>query len=266
MVLGLAGCTSGLLKSDDPPVQIYVLRANVSPTTAATEQAHALDAARAAEKANGAPDKLPPTLQIPRPQADPGLATELITLVQSDHRMDRYAGSSWAGSLPDVVETLAIDTLRASGDWAAVHDAPSPFTSDYLLQINIRRFEADYTGGGAAPKVYVTLDCTIARRIGRELLTSFVAEGVADAEENRMSAVVAAFEKAANHGARRRWPSAAPRPSKRRQARRLHDPVEPVVALRRIGVDAEVRRVFDAQRRPIRPHRVEVLQHLRAER
>jgi cholesterol transport system auxiliary component len=187
----LSGC-SGFLHSEDPPVQVYILRAAVSPTRAATEQAQALDVARAA------PTAAPPTLQVPRPQADPGLATELIALVQSDHRLDRYAGSSWAGSLPDVVETLAIDTLRASGNWSAVNDAPSPFTADYLLQINIRRFEADYTGGGEAPRIYVTLDCTIARRLGRELLTSFVAEGVADAEANRMSAVVGAFEKAAN--------------------------------------------------------------------
>jgi cholesterol transport system auxiliary component len=180
----LSGC-SGLLHSDSPPVQIYVLRAAVSPTLAANEQAQALDAARA-------------SLQVLRPQADPGLSSELITLVERDHRMDHYAGSSWPGALPDVVETLAIDTLRASSQWSAVHDAPSPFSADYLLQINIRRFEADYTAGGEAPKVYVTLDCTIARRIGRELLTSFVAEGVADAEANKMSAVVAAFEKAAN--------------------------------------------------------------------
>lgn len=191
----VSGC-SGILHSDDPPVQIYVLRAAVSPNVAATEQAQALDAARAAPAKSSA--NAPPTLQVPRPQADPGLATELITLVQSDHRMDHYAGASWPAGLPDVVETLAIDTLRASGQWSAVHDAPSPFTADYLLQINIRRFEADYTGGGEAPRVYVTLDCTIARRIGRELLSSFVAEGVADAQENRMSAVVAAFEKAAN--------------------------------------------------------------------
>ena len=190
----VSGC-SGLLHSDDPPVQMYLLRAAVSPTLAATEQAQALDVARSAA---GASANAPPSLQIPRPQADPGLATELITLVQSDHRMDHYAGSSWPAALPDVVETLAIDTLRASGKWSAVHDAPSPFTADYLLQINIRRFEADYTSGGEAPKVHVTLDCTIARRIGRELLTSFAAEGVADAEANKMSAVVAAFEKAAN--------------------------------------------------------------------
>lgn len=195
----VSGC-SGLLHSDDPPVQIYVMRAAASPNLAAKEQAHALDEARAASAAPSKPSStdVPPSLQVPRPQADPGLASELITLVEADHRMDHYAGSSWPAALPDVVETLAIDTLRASGHWSAVHDAPSPFTADYLLQINIRRFEADYTSGGAAPKVYVTLDCTIARRIGRELITSFVAEGIADAEANKMSSVVAAFEKAAN--------------------------------------------------------------------
>ena len=193
----LSGC-SGLLHSDVLPTQIYVLRAAVSPTRAASEQAQALDAARAATATKSSPEETPPSLQVPRPQADPGLASELITLVRSDHRMDRYAGSSWAGPLPDVVETLAIDTLRASGNWSSVNDAPSPFASDYLLQINIRRFEADYTGDGGSPRVYVTLDCTIARRIGRELLTSFVAEGEADAEADRMSTVVGAFEKAAN--------------------------------------------------------------------
>jgi cholesterol transport system auxiliary component len=201
MVVTIAGCSS-VLRSDDPPVQIYVLRAAASPTRAGAEQAQALDSARAAQSTQGqrpagSNSGAAPTLQVPRPQADPGLATELITLVRSDHRMDRYAGSSWAANVQDVVETLAIDTLRASGAWSAVHDAPSPFSADYLLQINIRRFEADYTGGDI-PQVYVTLDCTLARRLGRELISSFVVEGVAQAEANRMSAVVAAFEKAAN--------------------------------------------------------------------
>jgi len=185
MVLMVAGCSS-LLSSEAPPVQVYVLRAAANSSTSSATS-------------NEAPSgQTLPTVQVLRPQADPGLATELITLVRSDHRLDRYAGSSWAGTLSDVVEALSIDTLRASGNWAAVHDAPSPFSSDYLLQINIRRFEADYTGSGDAPTVHVTLDCTVARRLGRELLTNFVSEGVADAEANRMSEVVAAFEKAAN--------------------------------------------------------------------
>jgi cholesterol transport system auxiliary component len=191
----IAGCSG--LRSDTPPMQTYVLRATAAAERAAdsggSAVAHAVPSARASDGTPAAP-----SLQLPRPSADPGLSTELITLVRSDHRMDYYVGSRWAADLPDVVETLAIDTLRASGAWGAVHESPSPFMSDFLLQINIRRFEADYTGGGAAPRVFVVLDCTLARRLGRDLVTSFVAEGEADASENRVSAVVTAFEQAAN--------------------------------------------------------------------
>jgi cholesterol transport system auxiliary component len=205
VTLVIAGCFGGL-HSEGPPTQIYILRATASTARTAELNSSARPAdsngsalARAVE-ANSASDGSsgPPTVQLPRPSGDPGLATELIALVRSDHRMDYYLGSRWAAGLPDIVETLAIDTLRASGAWGAVHESPSPFLSDYLLQINIRRFEADYTGGGAAPRVVVVLDCTLARRVGRELVSSFVAEGQADASENRLSSVVAAFEQAAN--------------------------------------------------------------------
>jgi cholesterol transport system auxiliary component len=174
----LSGCSG--LHADGPPVQIYVLRAT----------------ARAAE--DPPPTANAPTIQVSRVSADPGLGTQLITLVRSDHRLDYYLGSRWAADVPEVVETLAIDTLRASGSWGAVHESPSPFLADYMLQINVRRFEADYTAGGAAPQVHVVFDCTLARRAGRDLVTSFVAEGIAPAEENRLSSVVGAFEKAAN--------------------------------------------------------------------
>jgi cholesterol transport system auxiliary component len=174
----LSGCSG--LHADGPPVQIYVLRAT----------------ARAAE--DPPPPSNTPSIQVSRVSADPGLGTQLITLVRSDHRLDYYLGSRWAADVPEVVETLAIDTLRASGAWSAVHESPSPFVADYVLQIDVRRFEADYTDGGVAPKVHVVFDCTLARRAGRDLVTSFVAEGVAPADENRLSSVVGAFERAAN--------------------------------------------------------------------
>ncbi len=173
------GCAGGL-HSDAPPVQIYTLRA----VPAAAGSAHAGSSTA--------------TLRVARPTADPGLGTERIMLVQSDRRMSYYAGSSWPAELPEVVEALAVDTLHAWGGWAAVNDASGQFASDYLLQITIRRFEADYTGAGPAPKVHVSLDCSVARRDTRELLASFIVEGSAEAHENHLSAVVAAFEAAAN--------------------------------------------------------------------
>jgi cholesterol transport system auxiliary component len=182
------GCT--ILQSDLPPQQIYILRA----TGDTSAQAYA---SGPAQSSNGTLSL--PSIQVPRPSADPGLGTELITLVRSDRRLDYYAGSRWADDLPEVVETLAIDTLRASGNWSAVHASPSPYFADYLLDINIRRFEADYTqGDNVAPTVHVVLDCTVARRRGRDLVATFSASAAVQAAENRLGAVVAAFEEAAN--------------------------------------------------------------------
>ena len=138
------------------------------------------------------------SLHINRPMAAPGLESDHIVLVQPDHKMSYYIASRWPGDLPSVVESLTVDTLRATGDWTAVQDSGSAFSSDYMLQIVIRRFEADYSGG-TVPEVHVVLDCTVGRRAGREIIGSFIAEGSATAAANRLGDVVGAFESAANH-------------------------------------------------------------------
>jgi cholesterol transport system auxiliary component len=180
-ILGLAtsmAACSGGLHSDAPATQIYVLRASVHPQA----------------------QLIPPTasLRVSRPMAGPGLDSDHILLVQSDHRMSYFVASRWPADLPGVVESLAVDTLRTTGAWTTVQDSGSAFSSDYLLQIVIRRFEADYSVGSSAPEVHVVLDCTVGRRAGREVIASFVAEGSSTAAANRLGDVVAAFEDASN--------------------------------------------------------------------
>jgi cholesterol transport system auxiliary component len=172
----LAACSGGL-HSDTPATQVYVLRAATHP--------------RAEQHTNT-------SLHVGRPIAAPGLNSDHILLVQSDHRMGYYVASRWPADLPSVVEALAVDTLRASGAWSTVQDSSGAFSSDYLLQIVIRRFEADYSVSAAAPEVHVVLDCTVGRRAGREIMESFVAEGSAVAAANRLGDVVSAFEAASN--------------------------------------------------------------------
>jgi cholesterol transport system auxiliary component len=173
----LAACSGGL-HSDVPATQVYVLRAVTHPRS---EMTHA----------NA-------SLHVGRPAPAPGLGSDHILLVQSDHRMSYYVGSRWPDDLPAVVEALAADALRSSGAWSTVQDSTSAFSSDYLLQIEIRRFEADYSASSAAPEVHVVLDCTVGRRAGREVIDSFVAEGSSSAAANRLGDVVSAFEDAAN--------------------------------------------------------------------
>ena len=172
----LAGCGGGL-HSDAPAVQAYVLRA-APPAVAPAADALA-------------------SLRLMRPYASPGLDTDRIMLLESDRRLSYYAASRWAAALPDVVESLAVDTLRASGAWSAVEDSHSSFVADYYLQITIRRFEADYTEQ-PAPVVHVSLSCMLGRRADRELIAAFPAEASASAAANHLSSVVAAFQQAAD--------------------------------------------------------------------
>jgi cholesterol transport system auxiliary component len=177
MVAGLlAGCGS-LLDSTMPAPQMYVLRL---PPRAATPPA--------ATPAG--------SVLLQRPIAGPGLDSERIALLRSDSRFDFYAASLWASPAPDLMESVIVDALRATGAFNAVFDDSAPFAPRYNLRCSMRRFEADYTGGGRAPTVFVALDCTLGRHRDRELLTSFTAQGSAVASEDRLNAVVAAFDAA----------------------------------------------------------------------
>ena len=184
----LSGCT-GLFHSNARPEQVYYLRAPAA-------NASNVSGAVAGGASNGAAVVPPASLRVTHPLTSPGLDSPRIMLVQSDHRMNFFAGSRWPSAASDVVESLLVQTLRASGAWASVEDTASPFPSDYLLQTSVRRFEADYTGGAVAPVVHVVIDCLIGRGEGRDVIANFSVSASAPAAGNRLSEVVAAFEQA----------------------------------------------------------------------
>ena len=177
LCLGLAGC-SGLFQSKAKPEQTYYLRAPAARTAATSAPA------------------IPASVRVIRPAASPGLDTSRIMLVEADHRMNFFSGSRWPATAPELIEALAVQTLRGSGAWSSVEGSASPFPSDYLLHVHVRRFEADYGDGAAAPVVHVVLECVVGRREGREVLTTFTAAGSAAAAANRLGEVVMAFEQA----------------------------------------------------------------------
>lgn len=181
LALASSGC-SILFQGSPPPVQTYFLRADDAP---------------AAD-----PVPLHVSLRVMHPAADPGLDTSRIVLLQSHHRMGFYAGSQWPATLPDLVEALAVETLDASGAWVSIEDSSSPFPSDYVLQITIRRFEADYASSASAslPRVHVVLGCILAH--GDTVIASYLAQGTATPAANRLADIVAAFQSASNQALR----------------------------------------------------------------
>jgi cholesterol transport system auxiliary component len=166
------------LRSDAPAVQAWMLDlpAAIAPAAGATGG--------------------PATLRVPRPLAAPGLDGDRIALLRTDRTLDYFAANRWSGRVPELVQALALDTLRAAGGYRAVQPEEAPFSYDETLQIEVRDFQAEYAAAAAAPVAKVALVCTLGRRSDRAVLATFRLEGSAAATDNRMHAIVAAFDAA----------------------------------------------------------------------
>lgn len=173
-LLLLAGCSGGL-RSSLPPAQVYVLRpALAAPATPAAGSA---------------------TVQVLLPLAAPGLAGDGIVVLHPGQRLDYYSAARWAAAAPLMMQTLAIEALRASNRFALVESDAGPFAADYVLSLELSHFEAEYRDGGP-PTVHVSLTGSLGRRGSRAAAVSLHADSQVRADADRMQAVVAAFERA----------------------------------------------------------------------
>jgi cholesterol transport system auxiliary component len=184
----LAGCSGGLFGTASVAPVAYVLPAAAATAAPATATA-------------AAPRDL--VLSIARVRAAPGYDGDRILILRADNSLESFAASRWAEPLPAVAQSLAVQSLRATHALRAVNDDLAPFGADYTLNLTIRRFDAQYVAGAtSAPRILVAFDVLLGRRSDRNVVAAFGVEGSAQASDNRMGAVVAAFAAAANDALR----------------------------------------------------------------
>lgn len=168
----LAAC--GGLKSEAEAERLYVLNA------AAETQGPAMAG----------------VLIVPRPAVQPGLDTHRIALTRADNELDYYALSRWTGTLPEVLAAFVIQSLDGSFT-TVTSGARSAGAADYELLLTAQRFEAEYGDGDGAPTVHVRFECVLVDTSPRRVLGGCDGEAREPAADNRMGAIVAAFERAA---------------------------------------------------------------------
>lgn len=177
VLLLCAGCAGGLLETKLPEQQTYVISAGES------------------QAAGGAP-AVPVHVAVARPIMAPGLYTERIAVVHADHRLDYFTASRWGVTADLMVQSLLVESLRNTGRLASVQNDLSAFNAQYLLQTELRAFQAEYSSEGAMPLVRVGLVCTLGRLRAREPITEYAVNAEMPAAANTMQAVIAAFEAA----------------------------------------------------------------------
>lgn len=170
--LALAGCIGGLRNEAAPPVSYRI-------------GAPQLEA--------GAP--LAADLLVTVEATAPGLDGTGIAGRWPGARIDYFAGSRWPVRTPTLVESALIEAFQDSGRLRSVQGDFGRFRSTHTLALELRRFEADYTGG-EPPVAQVALAVTIGRQSDRRALAAFVVAAEEKASDNRVSAVVAALDAA----------------------------------------------------------------------
>jgi cholesterol transport system auxiliary component len=176
MALLCAGCGS-LLKTEMPVSANYVL-APVPPATG-TAMSTAAD------------------ISIGRPDLAPGLDTERIAVLKG-RQLDYFRAAQWGGRMTEVVQTLLVDSFEDQHLFRSVTAEQSRIASDYVLDVSVRDFQAEYASDNAVPTAHVTILGRLVRVTDRQLVETFAAQARSRATDNRMTAVAAAFETAAH--------------------------------------------------------------------
>jgi cholesterol transport system auxiliary component len=172
-----AACTGSLFQSKATVPTVYLLSANLGP-------APALPAVTAAD------------LAILRPRIRRGLESDHIAVLYSDRRLDYFADGRWSGPLDEVVQDLTVQAFRSAGVLRNVTADASAFASGYWLELDVNDFQAEYSAVGTAPTIRVHLSARLGSAGDRRILASFDATAVQPAAADRLSAIVAAYEKA----------------------------------------------------------------------
>jgi len=186
LALALAACGS-LFQSKVPPTSTYLLSVKTGAAVGA---------------------EVPVDLAVLKPQVRTGLDTDLIAALYPDRRLDYFAQARWSGPLDEVVHDLALQAFRAHANLRTVQAEASVFGSGYWLEIDVADFQAEYpagpgaggpgTTGTGAPTIHVHLLGSVGAAADRRVLGRFEADVRQPAAENRLTAIVEAYNQAAD--------------------------------------------------------------------
>lgn len=181
LALAVASCTGSLLQSKAPPISVYLLTVAPAP--------------------GGAKTSLDVKIRTPRVRA--GLDSDRIAALYADRQLDYLSGARWSGPLDEVAQDLALQAFAGRVDVPGVQAASSTFGGAYWLEIDVEDFQAEYAASAAAdsaapPTIHVRLTARLGGSTDRRVIGQFAAEERVAATDNRVTAIVAAYNQAAS--------------------------------------------------------------------
>ena len=110
-------------------------------------------------------------LAIGRPHVQGMLDGVRIAVRPTPGELQVYKGAQWASDPGEQLRDAILRTLEESGRIGAVARQGSGIAADYRLELDVRRYEADYAGG-STPVATIEVNAKLLRSIGQEVVGS----------------------------------------------------------------------------------------------
>jgi len=189
--LTAGACSTASLLDSELPVPTHYVLAPLPPAASATQSA--------ASQVD---------IAVGRPDVAPGLDTSRIAVLRG-RELDYYRGVQWGGNTLELVQSLLVQSLQDQQLFRSVTSEQARVAGAYMLDSDVRDFQAEYTDGSSAPTVRVTIVARIVRIADRALVATIPATATRVAAGNNMTAVAAAFEAASHQVVQQLAPEAA---------------------------------------------------------
>ena len=174
LILTLAGC-SGLLGGREP-VHLY----------------------RLTPKSTYPPNLPHRSLQllINEPLAPAGIDKSRIALSRSPVSIDYFADSEWTDRAPLLVQTAILQSFENSKTITAIDRESAGLRADFILETEIRHFEAVYDSANGPPEIWVAINVRLVNPATRDVVAQTSFERRERASANDVSSIVWAFDEA----------------------------------------------------------------------
>lgn len=135
-------------------------------------------------------------LVVGTPVASADLDTRRIALTRSPGVIEYFANGAWADNAPILLQGKLIESFEASRAIVSVGRDAVGLRPDYVLQSDLRDFQAEYTDG--TPIAHLRLAAKLVRMPDRRIVANILTEQKVPAEGNSLAQIVRAFDRAAS--------------------------------------------------------------------
>jgi len=135
-------------------------------------------------------------LVIGTPVASADLDTTRIALTRSPGVIEYFAKGAWADNAPILLQDKLIESFEASGAIVAVGRDAVGLRPDYVLQSELRDFQAEFAGD--APSAHLRLVGKLVRMPDRRIVANIAIDKKVPAGGGSLPEIVDAFDLAAS--------------------------------------------------------------------